>query len=270
MNGEKRKDEKITYQKKSNGLVISLFMVIIALLAALIIMVFQYRQLTEEIISAAQKKEAAEMMTNGEQTAAGIRIGQDGEAETGGETETERLTDSDIIQSELTEEPSAASLAAQTETQDNTQPINQPSVQPANQSVIQEETQPVTQPVIQTETQPASQLAIQPETQPVTQPSAQSNAGVTPETVQTVPTAKELTIADIPNSLYAKLKNPEELRNTLFSWLENRGASNYLYCSCDYDYRENGDTLIFLLRFSGFNVEVTYNTAGNVYSYGLA
>lgn len=223
---------------QSSIIITILMMILIACIFALGILVIQYHQLTDDVIYLFRKAETemsvsmdTEMETEMETTFA-----SELKAETEAESKESEASSSDTEETIITQEQETEGRSRQTETEkliEELQIDRQPEPAIEHQNQVQAETQPSTQPA------------------------------------QVVHTAQELTIADIPNSLYGKLKNPEKLRTSLFAWLDSQGASDYLYCTCDYEYTEDGQVIVFILRFQSFNVEVSYNIVGDTYSFSV-
>ena len=222
-------------KKKGNPITAVAALVFIALAVALVILTAQYYRLTDRL--------ADQYTPNTKET-----VFETKGMETGSAPETE---------TELQEEPvSEKDTNRETETRS-----------------IQEEA--LATPETMEENETAHMTSRDPETAAVprqTETEQESGAGIRQEATVSQALAyqaSDLTIAEIPNSLYGKFKNPEDLRTSLFSWLEGNGLLGDFYCTCSYEYEEDGDLFEFTLVFSAFSVRVTYSSGMDQYSFVL-
>ncbi len=242
--------------RKGNAVALIAVLVALALAAALVILVMQYYQLTDSLADRQSNTQVTETR----------------------ETKEEPETEASVTEPETDQEETT-----QTETKPGTEVLGDHPEEGAGNEYLEPAPEegtgndhPDPSPVAGTlENHPESVLESETAAGPETESETASSSVETAAPNAPLPAAQpayqatDLTIADIPNSLYEQFQDPEELRSALFDWLTQNGFTEALDCTCSYEYEEDGELLKFTLQFSGFAVEATYSTSSNQYSFVL-
>lgn len=252
--------EQKSPKKKRDTVTLVLTLLLAAAIVILVIVIGQYYRLTKSMMEVNKKLYVMESTAETEQTEKELLTEEEHSEK---QTETVKETTVQEYEEETGENISESSSHEVSKPRDS-------DISPGEAQPQERETTVKEDRFSEREAQPVEQRASLQETSDApTEPPSGPTYQSPPVPASQEHTASELTIADIPNSLYAQFENPEELRNTLFQWLLSQGI-NALECTCDYDYTDDGQYLYFTLHFNGFSVTATYSPAGNAYSYGIA